>query len=220
MELFGSLVEMSSLSCVYFAMLSVGVMYALVILVAGGLHDFGVDVDLGADVDVGGDLHLGGADVHFGGDALHGSVEVASISPVTLAGFVTAFGAFGIIGQSIFSASGPASLVWASVGGVVVGLVSHLAFIYFFIKPQGSSEVTRADIVGRTAEVITPIPATSVGEIALVAKGARVTLTARSAGRTPIERGIAVTVEGVVGSVALVRPLPEDSSTDASETGA
>ncbi len=209
MEMITVLADVGSLTCVYFAMLAVGVMYALVILVTGGMHDFAADFDVGADF---------GHDFGFGGgDALHGSVDVTNVSPVTLAGFVTAFGAFGLIAQSLFGASGPLSLVWASVGGVLVGLVSHLAFIYFFIKPQGSSEVTRVDIVGATADVITPIPADSVGEIALVAQGARVTMTARSTGGTAIARGALVKVENVVGGVALVGPLQSEPAVEGTD---
>lgn len=204
MDLAGSILDIGSLNCVYFAMLAVGVMYALVILITGGMHDFGGDVHL--------DLNTGG---HFdlsGGDAMSGSVDVTNVSPVTLAGFVTAFGAFGLIAQSLFNTSGAASLVWASVGGVLVGLVSHLAFIYFFIKPQGSSEVTRADVVGATAEVITPIPSGNVGEIALVAQGARVTMMARGRAQGAIARGTVVRIQDVVGSVAMVEPLPSESA--------
>src|SRR3990172_10782225 len=94
------------LSCVYFALLLVGILYALFILVTGGLHE--VAGDLG-----GHDFDLGG-----GGESLQGSVDVTHVSPVTIAGFVTAFGAFGIISQSLFQASTGISLVWASVGGV------------------------------------------------------------------------------------------------------
>ncbi len=205
-EALGSVAEMSSLTCVYFAMLAAGVLYSLVILVAGG-HDFDFSGDV--DVDLGGGLDMGP-------DALHGSVDVVSISPVTIAGFVTAFGAFGIISQGVLEATAVASLVWASIGGVLVGLVSHLAFIYFFIKPQGSSEVTQSDIVGATGDVTTPIPSDSVGEIAIVAKGARFTMTARSASEQAIARGKLVKVVDVVGSIALVDPVSSDRSSSES----
>ena len=182
------------LSCVYFAMLAVGVLYSLVILIGGGLAEGAGDM---GDVDFGGDVDVG--------DALQGQVDLTHISPVTIAGFVTAFGAFGILAQNLFNVADPLSLVWATVGGVLVGLVSHLVFYFVFIKPQGSSEVTRRDIVGARGEVITPIPAGGVGEIAVVAQGARMTLSARSVDDKPIRRGAMVIVDDRVGSVALVR---------------
>jgi hypothetical protein len=183
------------LACVYFALLLVGILYALFILVTGGLHEIAGDIG-GHDFDLGG-----------GGDSLQGAVDVTHVSPVTIAGFVTAFGAFGIIGQSLFHASTGLSLVWASIGGVIVGLVSHLAFFYFFIKPQGSSEVTRGDVVGARAEVITHIPESSVGEVAFVAQGGRVTMTARSLNGGAIARGTVVRISEQVGSVVLVEVL-------------
>jgi membrane protein implicated in regulation of membrane protease activity len=184
---------LGALQCVYLAMLAVGFMYALAILVGGEIHDLGVHVDLPGHFDLGGDF-------------LHGEVGIMSLSPITIAGFVTAFGAFGLIGPGLFGASGGASLVWATLGGVVVGLAGHLVFIYVFVKPQGSSEVTKIDLVGATAEVITPIPEGRVGEIAVVAQGARFTMTARSADKTALARGTPVVVADVVGSVAMVRP--------------
>ena len=94
-----------------------------------------------------------------------------SLSPITIASFVTAFGAFGLIALGLFNASTRASLAWAAVGGLIVAVIAHFAFGYFLIAPQGSSEVRLRDIVGSEAEVITPIPADSVGEIAFVAQG-------------------------------------------------
>ncbi len=194
----GELAQLSGLNCVYFALLGVGVMYAMVILVAGELHGFGVHADMPVHLDIGAP------------DVLHGEVDVMSLSPITLAGFVTAFGAFGLISSGLFDATAAGSLVWAAVGGIVVGVASHVAFITFFIKPQGSSEVTRADIVGAVAEVITPVPKGKVGEIALVAQGARITMTARGRGDQAVKRGTMVRIHDVVGSVALVGPVSED----------
>jgi hypothetical protein len=186
-----TLAALSGLQCVYLALLAVGFLYSLVILIGGELHALG-------DIDVPG--------VDVGGSVLHGDVSVASLSPVTLSGFVTAFGAFGLIGMGLFDATGPESLVWASVGGVFVGVASHLAFIYVFIKPQGSSEVTNADLIGATGEVITAVPEGRVGEVALVAQGARFTMSARSVDGAPLARGTIVRVEEVLGNVALVKP--------------
>ena len=160
-----------------------------------------------------------GVGFDVGADALEGSVDLASISPITIAGFVTAFGAFGIISQGLFGACAGMSLLWASIGGVLVGGVSHIAFYYFFIKPQGSSEFTHRDIVGAIGDVITPIPSDSVGEIAIVAKSSRVTLTARSASKQAIARGTMVKVENVVGSVVLVDPVSSEDSASGQSAG-
>jgi membrane-bound ClpP family serine protease len=151
------------------------------------------------------DVHVGGAHIDVGGGVDHPETSVPSLSPVTVASFVTAFGAFGLIGLGLFNATAPWSLAWAVGGGVVMAVIAHFAFGYFLIAPQGSSEVRQKDIVGAIGEVITPIPADSVGEVAFVAQGARVTYPARSAAGTPIARGTTVIIEQTVGGVLLVR---------------
>jgi hypothetical protein len=202
---------LTGLNCVYFALVAVGFMYALIILISGGLHsvDLGhLDFDVGGDI---GDIHV--PDMHvdldhsFGlGDFDHGAVHVPSLSPITIASFVTAFGAFGILSTLLFDAPGNWSLLWAALGGLVIGAITHFAYFYLLIKPQGSSEVTTKDIIGATAEVITPIPEGKVGEVAFVAQRGRVAYTAQSVGGQPISKGTIVTIKDMVGSVVRVAP--------------
>jgi hypothetical protein len=201
-EFLGELLNVGALDCLYFTLLGIGFVYALIVLITGGLHEVAgaIDVHLPADLHLPGDL--GGA----GPSLDHGEVGVPSLSPITIASFITAFGAFGLVATQLFYQSARTSLIWAAVGGLVVAVIAHFAFGYFLIAPQGSSEVTARDIIGATAEVITPIPAHSVGEIAFVAQGARVTSSARSVDGSPIERGTTVIIDSLVGNVAFVRP--------------
>ena len=193
------------LTLLYLALLGIGIIYAVIILIGGALHDIHLP---GLDLP---DVHIGGHDigpVHLdvGAGAGQPETQVPSLSPITVASFVTAFGAFGLIALGLFDTSAQWSLAWAAGGGLVVAVIAHFAFGYFLIAPQGSSEVKLKDIVGAVAEVITPIPADSVGEVAFVAQGGRVTYTAKSATGAPIARGTTVVIEKVVGGVAVVRP--------------
>ena len=166
----------------------------------GNLHIPGIDLHIGGhDIGLGHVLTTGGASVD------HPTVKVPSLSPVTVASFVTAFGAFGLIALGLFDATARGSLLWSAGGGLVVAVIAHFAFGYFLIAPQGSSEVHLQELHGSEAEVITPIPADSVGEIAFVAQGGRVTYTAKSADSTAIPRGTTVMIEKVVGGVAIVQ---------------
>jgi hypothetical protein len=196
------LLTVGALDCLYFALLGIGFLYALIILIIGGVHE----VVSAIDVHLPTDLHLPVDLGHAGPSVDHGEVGVPSLSPITLASFITAFGAFGLVATQLFDQSARASLVWAALGGLVVAAIAHFAFGYFLIAPQGSSTVTARDIIGATAEVITPIPAHGVGEIAFVAQGGRVTSTARSLDGSAIGRGTTVVIDNLVGNVALVRP--------------
>ena len=123
---------------------------------------------------------------------------------LTLATFVTAFGAIGLVSTSLFEASDRASLLWAALGGLLFSVIIYFAFTYLLIKPQGSSEVRVADLAGHTAQVITPIPLDGLGEVALVSQGGRVTYSARSLHGTAIERGATVRVIRVSSGIAYV----------------
>ena len=61
--------------------------------------------------------------------------------------------------------------------GVVAGLGFGVLVLYgmkkLFCALQSSSEVSVAALVGRKAEVITPVPEGGVGEISYIAKGTR-----------------------------------------------
>ncbi len=186
------------LTLLYLALLIVGLVYSAIVLF-GGLGG----ADAGADV---GDVDLGGTDAGVDLAADTGGLKVPALSPVAIASFVTAFGGFGLIGIGLFEATGPVSLAWALGGGLLVAVAAHFSFVYFLIRPQGSSEVRLTEIVGAVAEVTTPISAVGLGEIAFVAQGGRLTYTARSATGKPIARGATVVIERVVGGVAIVRP--------------
>ena len=193
----------SSLECFYFFLLMLGVFYAVLVMIAGGLHS----IHLPIHVDFGHlPVHVPGiADVHVGDVGAH-DVSILSLSPISIAAFITSFGGIGIIATQGFRVDGGTSLLWAIVGSIVVAIASHLLFFYLFVAPQASSALTAGEVIGVTAEVTAPIPGDSVGEIAYVAMGERHTATARSKDGRPISRGSVVTIDGFAGTVMIVRP--------------
>jgi membrane protein implicated in regulation of membrane protease activity len=196
------LTSLVGLNCLYFACLVIGGAYATVILLTGAVHDINFP-----HFDFGGAGHVDVAPGHGMPAVDNGPVKVPALSPITIASFITAFGAFGIISGQLFTASAPFTLVWATGAGVVVAAIAHFAFGYFLIGPQGSSEVRDEDVVGAQAEVIVPIPADSVGEIALNARGSRITYTAHSATGQAIARGTPVVVVRLLSNAAWVKPI-------------
>jgi hypothetical protein len=194
-------VDLGLLNCFYTFLLLLGVFYAVGVMIVGGMHaiHLPLHLDLGhTPIHLPGSLDAGGASGH--------DVNLLSLSPISIAAFVTSFGGIGIIATQGFGASGGASLLWAVGGAIAMGVISHLAFFYFFVAPQASSALKTNDILGVTAEVTAPIPGNSVGEIAYVAMGERHTATARSEDGRDIERGALVTIEGLAGTVIIVKP--------------
>jgi membrane protein implicated in regulation of membrane protease activity len=189
------------MNCFYFFLLLLGVFYAIMVMIAGGVHAIHLPA---FHADLGG-LHLpGAAHLDVGGAAGH-DVSLLSLSPISIAAFITSFGGIGIIATQGFGADSASSLVWAVGGSIVVAVVSHFVFFYAFIAPQASSALKTSDIIGQTGEVTVPIPANNVGEVAYVAMGERHTATARSADDREIARGALVNIEGLAGTVLIVR---------------
>jgi membrane protein implicated in regulation of membrane protease activity len=205
---------LGTINCVYMALLTVGFLYALMIVIGGGLShidlpDVGIDVphiDLPGDVDIP-DVHvdISSADV---GSFDHGMVQVSPLSPITMAAFITSFGGVGIVTTQLFGVRPEISLLWATLGGFITGGVVYLFYGRLLVGMQASSEVRTQELVGAVGEVIAPISASGVGEVAYVAKGSRISSPARSATGQAIPRGTPVVIERVVGGTALVRPQP------------
>jgi hypothetical protein len=192
---------MGGLDCAYFLSFGVGLIWAIFVVATGGL---GGDVDM-PDVDVP-DFDVGDVDAF---DV--GSVDVSPISPITIASFITAFGAIGTIARQLFSVAGPFSLLWATAGGLVLAGIMFLFYSQFLIGSQGSSEVRVGHLIGLTAEVIAPIAGDGVGEIAVVAQGSRITYPARSSQGMAIKRGSLVVIDQMLGAQALVSPKRQDA---------
>jgi membrane protein implicated in regulation of membrane protease activity len=190
-DLFGD----SILNLIYAGALLLGAVYALFLLffsdlAEGWLH---IDIDLSGDLD-------GGIDHDAGGDA-------SAISMLAIAGFVSAFGASGLISVTLFDAGSITSIIVALAGGLVVGILAQLFFMYI-LSPTVSSEVRQANLIGVTAEITTPVPANGIGQIAFIAEGSRVTYSARALEPDlTLRRGTPVRVERIVGGVAYVSPI-------------
>lgn len=193
MDLSGIL-EIGTLNCIYFAMVVAGLIYALGLLFLGQFGDGDHDVD-GADFD---------HDVDSGG--LLGDADLHIFSPIVVATFVTVFGASGLIVTIGFGWDSRLSLVLAAVSGASVSLLVAFVYSKLLTEMHGTTQINEKDMVGRPAQVTTPIPADGLGAIIFEIGGERVTRSARSCDRTPIGRGTTVIVEEIIGGVLLVRP--------------
>jgi membrane protein implicated in regulation of membrane protease activity len=177
---------------IYATCLVLGLMFTIISAFLG--HFFG-----GHDGGVSGDVGTGGhAEAGFDNS---GVPCISFFSPTVLASFVTAFGACGMILQSI-----PATRshwVSAPLAAVAGGLIASLVFWLFntmFKKTESSSESRVASLVGQASSIITPIPENGVGEIAYVQGGTRYTAPARTIDGRPVGAGKSVRITRISGT--------------------
>ena len=192
-NIFTDIVGDSTLNLVYVVALFLGVIYALFLLFFQGIGDAFGDLDIDPSIDTDLDAGSGG--------------EATGVSMLAVASFISAFGAFGLISVTLFEAGAVASLIAALFGGIAMGLAAQMFFVYI-LSPTVSSEIRQASLIGIAAEITTPIPVNGVGQIAFVAKGSRVTYSARATdGSQIVKRGTPVRIERIVGGVAYVSEL-------------
>lgn len=206
--LLDSLGGLSTINCVYFFLLSAGIVWTAFALLGGALAHVDlpdVDVDM-PDIDLPGDVDVPHIDFHVDHAPSfdHGSVGVSALSPITIANFVTSFGGFGLIATQMFRLPDAISLIPASVGATLIAAMMFYVYTRFLIAGQGSSEVRMSDISGKTAEIIIPIPQDGLGQVAFVVRGTRMTRGARSDDGKPVPRGAIVTIQAVAGNTVIV----------------
>ncbi|MCD4684980.1 MAG: hypothetical protein K8S97_03475 [Anaerolineae bacterium] len=188
---------------IYALALFVGVVYAAFLMFFHGIGDVLGDLDFDMDLDVDVDVDLADIDTILDSD---GVTEATGVSMIAIASFVTSFGAFGLV-AAMGGAGTFISLMSALVGGLLFGIAAQAFFLYI-LSPTISSEVRRAQLIGQAGEITTPVPMDGVGQIALVAEGARMLYSARAVDEdTEISRGTPVRIERIVGGVAYVTVL-------------
>jgi len=93
-------------------------------------------------------------------------------------------------------------------GAVVMGILGYFILRAFYTA-QGSSIVSREEVIGSQGHLIDAIPEKGNGQISCVVKGREITFLARSASGEPIPRGTPVEVIAKSGSVVTVRPTED-----------
>jgi membrane protein implicated in regulation of membrane protease activity len=217
------------LTCFYLSLVIVGGGYIAITFLVGELVDFGADVghavegisdsaaealsSLGdalegvlggadaTDVDVG-DIHL----PDIGEVGLEHEVEGPSpFSLRTVAMFAVGFGAGGLIGKGL-GLSDPVSLAPASGVALVTASVMWF-FLRFLYGEQGSTSIQATDYVGLVGRVIIGVPQGRPGQVALIVKGQRMNVAARSEDGSAIPAHTEVEVLGMEGGMVVVKRL-------------
>jgi len=211
--------NLGTLNCIYFILFFLGVGYAIVILISGGLSNIdlpNVDVDI-PQVDLPGGTDFPGADIHIGGPDLPAAgldapdVQVSPLSPITIASFITSFGGIGVLATQFFGVDPRISLLWATGGAVLIAAGMYLFYSQVLIRSQSSTQVGRGELLGLPAEVTVPIGADTAGQVSYVTKAGRMSSVARSVDGRAIGRGQLVKIERTIGRLVLVRPVQIES---------
>lgn len=165
--------------------------------------------------------HIGGGDHDIGDSVGHTEAEISEmghepgtvesgvhmtpLNPVVVSIFLVSFGGTGLATMQLFGWE-LASLAVAAPSGFVLGAMTFAVFGKILSVTQGSSEPGQREIIGKEAELITPIPENGLGEIAYMRRGARFTAGARSESGAPIGKHTVVTVTRIVGHTYYVKP--------------
>jgi hypothetical protein len=177
---------------VFLIIFGVGLMLAVITFAVGELFDLGDSGDAGSEL---------------------GEPGASPFSSRILFVFMTAFGGFGYIGQSL-DWGVPASITLALAGGLGVAAGTFFLIVLPMARQQGSVHVTEDEFLDREAQVTAEIPEGGLGRVTLVVRssGARMSQAARSANGERIPFGTAVRVVGVGTGVVTVVPLSVGTS--------
>ena len=217
------------LTCFYLSLLILGGGYIAITFIVGELVDFGEGVahaieGLGGGIaealgSLGDVLEgaLGGAEAagidvgeidlpDIGEIYLHPEVEGPSpFSLRTLSMFAVGFGAGGLMGKGL-GMSDAASLVPAG-GMALAGAATMWLCLRFLYGAQGTSSIQATDYLGLVGRVIIAIPEGRPGQVALIVKGQRINVPARSEDGLAVRANAEVEVLGKEGGTVVVREL-------------
>jgi len=166
--------------------------------------------DGGHDGPDGGDAHMdygvdAGGHASASAHAPHAAeFHFPFFSPLALATLFACIGGYGIIALHGFRTEDATSILAAIPAAVVTAYLVTYAGWRIVGSSLGSSEIRLQDLAGAHAEVITPIPAGGLGEVAALVGGQRYTAPAREAHGREVPRGAQVKVLKMVGSTLLV----------------
>jgi hypothetical protein len=175
-----------------------GLFFAVLSAMLGGV--FGSDMG-GADTD------LGGIDADANVDITSDSVALSPLSPMVICVFLTAFGAFGMIGLQTFELSVVMSAAVGTGGGLTIAIAFAFVMGWAMCRVQGGMDLSPTTIVGKQAEVSITIPEGGLGEITYIANDLRQRASAKSEDGSPIKQSSIVEVVQYSGHFYVVRPV-------------
>lgn len=132
------------------------------------------------------------------------SFQFPFFSPLALATLFGAVGAYGLIALHGLRTSAEASLAIAVPAALATAYAVTYGAFRIMAGSRGTSAIRLASLQGARAEVITPIPAGGVGEVAALVESQRYSGPAREEQGREVPRGAQVTIKGMVGTTLVV----------------
>jgi membrane protein implicated in regulation of membrane protease activity len=199
------------LTVLYIAFAVLGCGYVILSALTGHLLDAFGDAGHGTDGTGNGDLGsaygvegTGHGAASHAGDAGATAFHYPFFSPLALATLFAALGGFGLIAKHGLRATDGLSLLVAIPAAIATAYAITYVGWRLVTGSRGTSQIRMADLTGVAAEVLTPIPAHGLGEVAAMVAGQRYTGPAREVEGREVPRGARVTVVEVLGSTLVV----------------
>ena len=200
-----------TLPTVYAFCLLLGLGYTLMAALLGSIGgghggDFGHGLDIQHDFDLHAD-HGATAFGHHG--QLAGGAHLGPFSPLIIALFLTCFGGTGLLCTRVMDL-GALSVAPAAGSSLAFAAACIWMFNRLFARIEAASQALACDLIGRSAQVITPIPqGPGAGQVAYVIRGSRYTLTARTEDAIAMPAGAEAIILRVVGPSCFVVPASD-----------
>jgi hypothetical protein len=198
------------LTCFYLALIIIAGGYIAFSFIVGELVDFGEHAGLDSFGHAIEGIFGGaeGVDADIGEIGLEHEIEGVGPSPFslrTIAMFAVGFGAGGLIGLGL-GLPDPLTLVPASGVGLMTAIPMWL-FLRFLYAEQASTSIQPPDYVGLIGRVTVSVPEGKPGQVALIVRGQRMNVPARSEDGSPIRAQAQVQVLSMQEGMVIVKEL-------------
>jgi membrane protein implicated in regulation of membrane protease activity len=201
------------LTLTYIALAGIGCLYMLFSILVGHFFDGGSDdgghaADHAPHADAYGVDHTGHG-AATAGDGAAAAFHFPFFSPLALATLAASVGGLGLVAKHGLGLGDTPSLLVATPGALLLTYAVTYGAFRLAQGSRGTSTLRDDDFTDAAAEVLTPIPAGGLGEVAAVVRGERFTSAAREVSGLAVPRGARIRVVRRTGSTLEVRLATE-----------
>lgn len=209
----------------YKILFGIGVLYTFVSIIISGISGafhFGSHIGH-IDGHFGGHEHMGGHSAGNTGDinghnAHTGNNSAANqgsflssfsflINPTVVVSFLTVFGGLGILGTNYFKGLTVLIFLVSLISGIIIAFLLYRFVAIPLYNSENSTDVTREDLIGVTAEVSSEILENGFGKIAYTVNSIRYTAPAKHIEDKDVKQGTKVFICKIENKVFYVNEI-------------